>query len=216
MRLLRNGSAETAPETTTEIDTTTEAAVYADTRPPTWRIRMTMMALILASSGLLASCTDELSDTSSDRSSTRRSRSEKPDTPMTAPEQESKTLITEQSAETKATSEIKTDTKNPLADPASNPAGTIALQKPDLSPDQLAYYEDLNSRVKTIIPPDAIPSIDTPRFWDAEEASEHYRDDERIIGIDLEGEQRAYSVPHLSSHEIVNDSLGGRPFSVTW
>ena len=32
--------------------------------------------------------------------------------------------------------------------------------------------------------------------------------DEMVIGINIKGEKRAYSVPLLSSHEIVNERRG--------
>ena len=41
-------------------------------------------------------------------------------------------------------------------------------------------------------------------------------DDELVIGVSIDGDHRAYSVPHLSRHEIVNDVVGGRPIAVTW
>ena len=40
--------------------------------------------------------------------------------------------------------------------------------------------------------------------------------DEMVIGLEMEDEARAYSVPLLSTHEIVNDRLRGRTIAVTW
>ena len=41
-----------------------------------------------------------------------------------------------------------------------------------------------------------------------------------LLGFDgiqsIEGDARAYSVPLLSRHEIVNDVVGGKPIAVTW
>ena len=68
----------------------------------------------------------------------------------------------------------------------------------------------------TLLPRDAIPAIDNPRFLTVEEANQQYDDDELVIGVEFGGEARAYSVPLLSSHEIVNDSVGGVKFAVTW
>jgi hypothetical protein len=39
---------------------------------------------------------------------------------------------------------------------------------------------------------------------------------ELILGVEIEGDARAYSVPLLSRHEIVNDVVGGKPIAVTW
>lgn len=67
-----------------------------------------------------------------------------------------------------------------------------------------------------LLPPDAIPSIDEPRFYSAAEADQEYEADETVIGLDVEGEARAYSTALLSRHEIVNDELRGGPIAVTW
>ena len=67
-----------------------------------------------------------------------------------------------------------------------------------------------------LLPPDAIPSIDEPRFYSAAEADQEFEADETIIGLDVDGEARAYSTALLSRHEIVNDHLKGRPIAVTW
>ena len=68
----------------------------------------------------------------------------------------------------------------------------------------------------TLLPKDAIPSIDRPRFYSAAEADSEYDPDEVVLGVELNGDARAYSVGLLSSHEIVNDMVGGRPIAVTW
>ena len=41
-------------------------------------------------------------------------------------------------------------------------------------------------------------------------------DDEVVIGVEFDGDARAYSVPLLSNHEIVNDTVGGVKLAVTW
>ena len=40
--------------------------------------------------------------------------------------------------------------------------------------------------------------------------------DELVLGLSINGESKAYSIPMLSSHEIVNDVVGGVPLAVTW
>jgi hypothetical protein len=49
-----------------------------------------------------------------------------------------------------------------------------------------------------------------------EEADEWYDDDELVIGVEIDGDARAYSIPYLSGHEIVNDTVAGRKIAVTW
>ena len=41
-------------------------------------------------------------------------------------------------------------------------------------------------------------------------------DEDLVIGVSIEGEHKAYSTAFLSSHEIVNDVVGGTPVAVTW
>jgi hypothetical protein len=61
---------------------------------------------------------------------------------------------------------------------------------------------------------DGIPSIDTPRFLPADEASMPAC--ERVFGVELNGDVRAYPQRILVSHEIVNDVVGGEPVAVTY
>ncbi len=68
----------------------------------------------------------------------------------------------------------------------------------------------------TVLPRDAISAIDEPVFVSIEQADETYAADELILGVEFNGDARAYSIPLLSSHEIVNDVVGGRKIAVTW
>ena len=68
----------------------------------------------------------------------------------------------------------------------------------------------------TLLPPDAIPAIDYPKFYSAVEADQEYDPDELVMGVVINGESKAYSTPLLDGHEIVNDALGGRKIAVTW
>ncbi len=77
----------------------------------------------------------------------------------------------------------------------------------------LAAPED---EIRTLLPKDGIPSIDDPKFATAKEAEKFMKPDEMVIGVNIGGDRRAYSVPLLSSHEIVNDVVGGRKIAVTW
>ena len=68
----------------------------------------------------------------------------------------------------------------------------------------------------TLLPKDGIPAIDNPVFISVDEADSQYEPDELVIGVQFDGDARAYSIPLLSSHEIVNDTVGGRKIAVTW
>ncbi len=75
-------------------------------------------------------------------------------------------------------------------------------------------FEDLE--IVTLLPYDGIPAILDPAFVSAEEAWYQYASDETVLGLSINGDHRAYSVPYLSSREIVNDVVGGVPVAVTW
>lgn len=68
----------------------------------------------------------------------------------------------------------------------------------------------------TLLPFDAIRSIEDPIHIDRIRADELYKPDELVLGIEIDGDARAYSIPLLSRHEVVNDVVGGKPVAVTW
>ncbi len=67
----------------------------------------------------------------------------------------------------------------------------------------------------TLLPPDSIRAIDDPQFIAANQAQD-MAPDERVIAIEINGDSRAYPLNILSSHEIVNDVVGGKLAAVTW
>jgi len=71
-------------------------------------------------------------------------------------------------------------------------------------------------RIKGGGPPmDGIPSIDNPVFADVQE-SQFMSDSDTVIGLEINGETKAYPLFILVWHEIVNDRVGGIPVSVTY
>ncbi|TDT15648.1 uncharacterized protein DUF3179 [Ilumatobacter fluminis] len=64
-------------------------------------------------------------------------------------------------------------------------------------------------------PPDGIPSIDDPQFA-RPDSIDFLDDDEPVLSLDIDGDVRAYPVQILIWHEIVNDTVGGIPVSVTY
>jgi hypothetical protein len=75
---------------------------------------------------------------------------------------------------------------------------------------------ELSLDLVTLLGFDAIPAILDPEFVTVVEANEQMDDDEQVLGVSINGESRAYSIPMLSRHEIVNDVVGGVPIAVTW
>jgi hypothetical protein len=64
-------------------------------------------------------------------------------------------------------------------------------------------------------PRDGIPSIDRPRF-NALRKVAGYEGTEPVIGLEINGDRRAYPLGILTWHEIVNDVVGGVPVAVTY
>ena len=77
------------------------------------------------------------------------------------------------------------------------------------------------NEVVTLLPPDAIPAVLPERAQDimvsAAQADDAGIDQSvQVIGLEINGESRAYPIPFLSRHEIVNDEVGGRKIAATW
>ncbi len=64
-------------------------------------------------------------------------------------------------------------------------------------------------------PKDGIPSIDAPKFKAADRISD-VEDQEPVIGLEINGDARAYPLRVMTWHEIVNDTVGGKPVTVTY
>lgn len=71
-------------------------------------------------------------------------------------------------------------------------------------------------KIITLLGFDAIPAILSPEFVGVDVAEEWMSEDEQVIGLSINGDNRAYSIPMLSRHEIVNDVVGGEPVALTW
>ncbi len=96
----------------------------------------------------------------------------------------------------------------PVAEEGSSATGTTETE-------ETAVIER-SFQVFTVLPPDRITAIRRPEFVTADEAERWMVPDEPVIGVEINGEARAYSTFMLSRHEIVNDTVGGRPIAVTW
>lgn len=64
-------------------------------------------------------------------------------------------------------------------------------------------------------PKDGIPSIDNPKFAEIQDSS-FMSDSDTVIGLEINGESKAYPLFILVWHEIVNDKVGSVPVSVTY
>jgi len=66
------------------------------------------------------------------------------------------------------------------------------------------------------VPRDIIPALSDPTFLSADQARGLLKDSDRVLGVSWNGEAKAYPVRILNWHELVNDTVGGRPVLVSW
>ncbi len=63
--------------------------------------------------------------------------------------------------------------------------------------------------------PDGIPDLRSPKFLDAGE-ERFLNPDDRVFGLEINGEKKAYPLRIVNAHEMVNDMVGGEPISLMW
>lgn len=64
-------------------------------------------------------------------------------------------------------------------------------------------------------PRDGIPALASPRFVSAADAT-YLQPDDRVIGVHVSGQARAYPLRILVWHEVVNDVVGDRPVLIVY
>ena len=71
-------------------------------------------------------------------------------------------------------------------------------------------------KIITILGRDGIPVIRDPVFGNNATARDHMEPNERVIGVSINGESNAYPLNLMSWHEIVNDTVVGKPIAEGW
>ena len=101
------------------------------------------------------------------------------------------------------------------------PATAQRSYKTDILKDTFGFNEDTTKSVSLddlhqgCPERDCIPSIDDPQYVSAEVAT-HIADNDIVLAISWNGDQRAFPARILDHHEIVNDVIGGTPMAITW
>lgn len=99
--------------------------------------------------------------------------------------------------------------------PLFHPDGWSGIEQvPDDVFDPVAAGESLPRGFRQVFRRDGIPPVYVPNFVAADEVD--WPEGELIVGVDLEGEARAYPVGFLNRREIVVDIHRGIPTFVTW
>jgi hypothetical protein len=96
--------------------------------------------------------------------------------------------------------------------PPEEPPASEREFRTDFSKHSVSYREILSGGP----PKDGIPAIDNPKFISAAEADAWLKPNEPVILFEAGGEARAYPIQILIWHEIVNDTVGGVPITVTF
>ena len=65
------------------------------------------------------------------------------------------------------------------------------------------------------VDPDGIPDIRDPKMLAPDEA-DFLDEDDRVFGVSINGDTRAYPLRIINAHEMVNDTVGGEPISLAW
>jgi hypothetical protein len=63
--------------------------------------------------------------------------------------------------------------------------------------------------------PDGIPDLRNPEHVTPDYAW-FLEADERVFGVEINGESRAYPLRIINAHEMVNDTVGGEPVALSW
>jgi hypothetical protein len=115
------------------------------------------------------------------------------------------------------TAEEKAAAEQPLGVRPSENSQTVgtdqALTTIDL-PKLENDVDGLEFRWSQLLTRDAIFPIYEPEFSTAGNAP--YDDEELVIGVEINGEAKAYAIGPLNGREMVNDTVGGVPVLVTW
>jgi hypothetical protein len=99
-----------------------------------------------------------------------------------------------------------------LLPPEAPPPGAEREFRTDFSRHTVSYREVFSGGP----PKDGIPAIDAPKFVTVAEADEWLRPQEPVVLVQVDGDARAYPLQILTWHEIVNDTVGGLPLTVTF
>ena len=108
---------------------------------------------------------------------------------------------------------VMTSKPEPSAQAPSAPSTLSEL--PEDTPLQSSKAVEVNLReFRQLLPRDAIAPIYMPQFLPANQAS--LEATELVIGVEIDGESKAYPIGPLVWREMFNDVIAGVPILVTW
>ena len=113
-------------------------------------------------------------------------------------------------------STINTDPISTITTSSTDNDNNTNLQRAVSTTEEEKSIVPLDQIVSGGPPPDGIPSIDNPKFISVQEASKFLKDSELVLGLNINGDVRAYPLQILVWHEIVNDNVGAVPVAITY
>ena len=72
------------------------------------------------------------------------------------------------------------------------------------------------SEIMVVLPKGSFPKIDKPKYVSKQEAVTMFYGKEPVIAVSINGQAKAFSLNMLTTHEMVNDDLGGVPILATY
>ncbi len=113
--------------------------------------------------------------------------------------------------------DTQTEQASPVKASAANATALTAVERRPVTlplPKPERQLTDEGYSWRQLLSRDSIAPIYDPTFVSAEEAP--YDDNELVIGVEINGQAKAYAIGPLNGREMVNDTLGGVPILVTW
>lgn len=86
----------------------------------------------------------------------------------------------------------------------------------DNASERTRLEEDYLQNSRRAAPRDGFPVLHNPDKASVEEADQSLKDNEWVIGVEINGEASAYPVRIMGFHELINDQVGGLPITVCW
>ena len=162
---------------------------------------LSAIALLVATVAACSSSTSVIEDDQEPGSTAPGENQGLSETPVTGEAQET--------AEARFAGEIEVPEFDTDAFGKINPVPEIrALDRAADLRGEFEYYEDNR------IPRDAINPVYSPVFVSPDEATLSPK--ELVMGLEINGDARAYPVGMMRIREMVNDEVGGTPVLVTW
>ena len=115
------------------------------------------------------------------------------------------------------------DSDNSRLAATTSDSPALAAINPDSQADFSAPFDILNPTGQKTVDPrayrkliarDVIVPVYEPRYVGPEEAN--LVDQELVMGVEVNGESKAFPIGLIRNREIVNDTIGGVPLLITW